>query len=85
MQAGVYLWSQAGCCNVVASLDADSGMTIRGAWAIKRCQRSKDNWPMLRDDTLVMHVVVHECGTFYKSEQCGRNFVAVLSFMTVPE
>ena len=63
MQAPVYLCSQAGRCDVVASLDADSGVTIRGAWDVERCQQSKDNWPILRDDTLVMLVVIHECVT----------------------
>ena len=45
MQSPVSVFSQAGCCGVVASSDADSRMPIR--WA--------------QDDTLVMLVNIHKC------------------------
>ena len=54
------LFSPAGCCDVVASSDADSGVSIQGARDVEGCQQRKDNWPVLRDDTLVMLVIIHE-------------------------
>ena len=72
--AYVYLFSQEGCCDVVAFSDAESGVSIQGAGDVKRCLCCKDDWLMLPNDTLVMLIVVHEWTHRIKANKCKTIF-----------